>query len=82
MKSKESGSQIDDPKNLAVNSEVKVEVKIIYSWVDPETFGTPEIDFGALSSPISSSFDLLDQQIANFDWIDYDSSLWIKKYGW
>ena len=82
MKSKESGAHIDDPKDFEVNTNVKFKVKIIHPWVAPETFGTPEIGFDVLSSPISGTFALLAQQRINFEWIDSDSCFWIKKDGW
>ena len=82
MKAKYSGAQIEYPKDLEVNTDVKVIVRIIHPWVSPETFGTPNIDSDVLSSPISITFALLDQQIANFEWTDSDSSFWIKKDGW
>ena len=67
MKKKESGSQIDNPKEMEVNIDVKVKVNIIHLRMSPETFGTPEIDYGVLSSLIYCIFVLLAPKIANFE---------------
>ena len=67
---------------MEVDTDVKVKVKIIHPWVDPEPFGTLDIDFDVLSSRISGPFALLSQQREIFEWIDSDSCLWIKRDSW